>query len=87
MDEGYNEARRILTEHADEHKRLAEALLEYETLTGSEIIKAMKGEEIHRGDDDDETPAPSTPSVTAIPKTKKPKSKPEGDGGMEPEPT
>ena len=48
----------------------------------------MKGEPIHRGDDDDETPAASAPSITAIPKTKKPKSKPGDDtGGMEPEPT
>ncbi|RDC73307.1 ATP-dependent metallopeptidase FtsH/Yme1/Tma family protein [Rhodovulum sp. 12E13] len=88
VDEGYAEAKRILTEHADEHHRLAEALLEYETLTGPEILKAMKGEPIHRGDDDDDAPAPSAPSITAIPKTKKPKSKPGDDtGGMEPEPT
>jgi cell division protease FtsH len=87
IDEGYETAKRILTEHADEHKRLAEALLEYETLTGSEIQKAMKGEPIDRGDDDE--PTAGLPSITAIPKTKKPKSKPLDDspGGMEPEPT
>jgi len=87
IDEGYDMARRILTEHADEHQRLAEALLEYETLTGPEILKAMKGEQIDRGDDDDDAAAPATPSITAIPKTKKPKSPPASDGGLEPEPT
>ena len=89
VDEGYDTAKRILTEHGDEHQRLAEALLEYETLTGAEILKAMKGEPIPRGDDDDEAPTASAPSITAIPKTKKPKSKPLDDspGGMEPEPT
>jgi cell division protease FtsH len=88
VDEGYETAKRILTEHADEHNRLAEALLEYETLTGPEIEKAMKGEPIHRGDDDDETPASPTASITSIPKTKKPRQRPSDDtGGMEPEPT
>jgi len=85
VDEGYEEAKRILTENADEHHRLAEALLEYETLTGPEILKAMKGEPLDRGDDEDDTPSGNVPSITAIPKTK-PRSKPD-DGGMAPEPT
>jgi cell division protease FtsH len=87
IDEGYETAKRILTEHAEEHHRLAEALLEYETLTGPEIMKAMKGEPIDRGDDDE--PSPGAPSITAIPKTKKPKADPSGGtpDGMEPEPT
>ena len=33
VDDGYNEAKRILTERAEDHKRLSHALLEYETLT------------------------------------------------------
>ncbi|MEO1680266.1 MAG: ATP-dependent zinc metalloprotease FtsH [Pseudomonadota bacterium] len=89
VDEGYEVAKRILSEHSEEHHNLAEALLEYETLTGPEIQKAMKGEPINRGDDDDDQPAPGIPSITAIPKTKKAKAKPEGDladGGPEPDP-
>ena len=86
VDEGYETAKRILTERHDDLERLAQGLLEYETLTGSEITKVISGEPLNRGDDDD-TPAPTDkPSVTAIPKTK-PKSKPSGDGGLEPEPT
>ncbi|MYM54879.1 ATP-dependent zinc metalloprotease FtsH [Thalassovita mangrovi] len=86
IQDGYDNAYRILTEKQEEWERLAQGLLEYETLTGEEIERVMKGEPPHAGSDDDTPDAGSAPSVTAIPKTK-PKSKPKGDGGMEPEPT
>jgi cell division protease FtsH len=88
VDEGYNTAKRILTEKREDLERLAQGLLEYETLTGPEIQKVIDGEPLNRGDDDDTSSASGgTPSVTAIPKLK-PKSKPSSDdGGMEPEPT
>jgi cell division protease FtsH len=85
IDEGYNTAKRILTEKKDEWERLAQGLLEYETLTGAEIQKVINGEPLNRGDDEDDTPTSGTPSVTAIPKAKS-RSKPR-DGGMEPEPS
>ena len=85
VDEGYATAKRILTEKREDLERLAQGLLEYETLTGSEITKVIAGEPLHRGEDDDDTDTGGTASVTAIPKTK-PKAKP-SDGGMEPEPT
>ena len=37
VDEGYNEARKILTEKIDDLHKIAKALLTYETLTGQEI--------------------------------------------------
>ncbi|MBV1902316.1 MAG: ATP-dependent zinc metalloprotease FtsH [Marinosulfonomonas sp.] len=84
-DEAYETAKSILTKKKKDLKRLAEGLLEYETLTGSEITKVIAGEALHRGEDEDDTPDQgNTPSVTAVPKTK-PKSKP--DGGLEPEPS
>ncbi|CUH64250.1 ATP-dependent zinc metalloprotease FtsH [Thalassovita gelatinovora] len=86
IQDGYEEALRILTEKKDEWERLAQGLLEYETLTGEEIKRVMKGEPPHAGSDDDTPDEGNAPSVTAIPKTK-PKSKPKGDGGMEPEPS
>ncbi|MCP3972202.1 MAG: ATP-dependent metallopeptidase FtsH/Yme1/Tma family protein [Rhodobacteraceae bacterium] len=87
VDEGFETATRILTEKRDDLERLAQGLLEYETLTGDEIAKVIAGEVLKRGDDDDESPdAGGTASVTAIPKTK-PKAKPSGDGGLEPEPS
>ncbi|NNF24708.1 MAG: ATP-dependent metallopeptidase FtsH/Yme1/Tma family protein [Rhodobacteraceae bacterium] len=87
VDEGYDVAKRILTEKRDDLERLAQGLLEYETLTGNEITKVIAGEPLGRDDDEDDTPDQgSAPSVTAIPKTK-PKSKPSSDGGLEPEPS
>ncbi|KCV83078.1 ATP-dependent metalloprotease FtsH [Actibacterium atlanticum] len=85
VDEGYDTAKRILTERAQDLENLAQGLLEYETLTGSEITKVIAGEALRRDDDDDaSSDSGNAPSVTAIPKTK-PKSS--SDGGMEPEPT
>ena len=87
VDEGYETAKRVLTEHAEDLERLAQGLLEYETLTGNEITKVIAGEPLNRGDDDeDDTDTGGTPSVTAIPKTK-PKSASPDDGGLEPEPS
>ena len=84
---GYERAHKILTEKNEEWERLAQGLLEYETLTGDEIKRVMRGEPPHSGEDDaGDQGEGSAPSVTAIPKTK-PRKKPEGDGGMEPEPT
>ncbi|WP_281856190.1 ATP-dependent zinc metalloprotease FtsH [Litoreibacter halocynthiae] len=87
VDEGYETAKRILTEKKEEWERLAQGLLEYETLTGSEIAKVVAGQPLNRGDDEeDDTPSSGTTSVAAIPKTRKPKT-PKSDGGMEPEPS
>jgi cell division protease FtsH len=87
VDEGYETAKRILTEKREDLERLAQGLLEYETLTGVEIMKVINGEPLNRGDDGDDTSKPGgTPSITAIPKTRKPKSDPD-TGGMEPEPS
>ncbi|WP_372571272.1 ATP-dependent zinc metalloprotease FtsH [Ruegeria jejuensis] len=86
IQEGYEQAHQILTEKAEEWERLAEGLLEYETLTGEEIERVMRGDPPTSEDDEGDTPDQgSAPSVTAIPKTK-PKSTPP-EGGMEPEPT
>ncbi|TYB84886.1 ATP-dependent zinc metalloprotease FtsH [Oceaniovalibus sp. ACAM 378] len=85
IDTGYETAKRILTEKSEDLERLAQGLLEYETLTGPEIMKVVNGEALNRGDDNDDRPDQgNSPSVTAIPKTKRPKSP---DGGLEPEPT
>ena len=87
IEDGYQRALQILKDKNAEWERLAQGLLEYETLTGDEIKRVMRGEPPHDGEDDagDEGEG-NAPSVTAIPKTK-PRKKPEGDGGMEPEPT
>ena len=87
IDEGYDVAYKVIEEHKDEFELLAQGLLEYETLTGEEIRRVIRGEPPHVDPDEDDTPdAGSAPSVTAIPKTK-PKSRPSSDPGLEPEPT
>jgi len=85
IQQGYEKAHEIIEEHKEEWERLAQGLLEYETLTGDEIRKIMAGEDIG-GDDDDtgSTPSGNAPALTAIPKTKP---KATDDGGMAPEPT
>ena len=86
VDEGYHTAKRILTEKRDDLERLAQGLLEYETLTGNEIARVIAGEALNRGDDADDTPPSGGSSITSIPKTK-PRKPRATDGGMEPEPT
>ena len=54
VDEGYETAKRILTEKRDDLDRLANGLLEYETLTGKEITRVINGQPLNRGADDDE---------------------------------
>ena len=88
IDEGYELAYKILTEKNEEFERLAQGLLEYETLTGDEIERVVRGEPPHvdEDEDDNKSDSGSAPSLTAVPKTK-PKKPRASDGGMEPEPT
>ena len=86
VDEGYDTAKRVLTEKFEDLKRLAEGLLEYETLTGSEITRVIAGEPLRRGEDDDGMPTGgNATSLPSVPRERKPKA-PKSDGGMEPEP-
>jgi cell division protease FtsH len=87
VDEGYETAKRILTEKRNDMELLAQGLLEYETLTGEEIGKVIAGEKLDRSDDGDVPPAAGDASHAAVPKAGKPKRPDLGDeGGMEPQP-
>jgi len=82
---GYDGARQLILDNADEFERLAQGLLEYETLTGAEIQRVMDGKPPQPGADEPaEKVAAAKPSLTALPKAGK---KPKGDGEMAPEPT
>ncbi len=85
IEDAYKRAYQILEEHKDEWERLAQGLLEYETLTGEEIKRVMNGEPPQADDDADDDAGTGATSVTAIPKAKPKKSPPEED--MEPEPS
>lgn len=71
---GEDEARRILTEKLEDLHTLARALLEYETLTGDEIINALKGVAPVR-DDEAEAKRPAGPAV-AVPLSPRPDPEP-----------
>ncbi|HTU12907.1 MAG TPA: ATP-dependent zinc metalloprotease FtsH [Allosphingosinicella sp.] len=82
VEEGENRARQVLTDNLDELHKLAGALLEYETLTGDESKRAIKGEDIGR---DNPSARPTVTPITgaSIPSTRRPRG---GDfGGAAPQ--
>jgi cell division protease FtsH len=84
VNNGQEDARRILTEKRDGLETVAKALLEYETLTGDEIIGLLAGRQPQR----DSSEPPSTPrSSTMVPSAgKNRKPGPDTPGGLEPQP-
>jgi len=67
VDECYRRAQKLINEHQEEARRIAEALLTYETLQSDDIDKVMKGEELKRESPprpvqaEPAKPAPETP--------------------------
>jgi cell division protease FtsH len=82
VEEGYNEATRILTEKRADLEALAKGLLEFETLSGDEIQDLLKGKKPNR----ESVLEPSTPRTSAVPPAGKPRPRPDPDAGMEPQP-
>ncbi|EKS29523.1 MAG: ATP-dependent zinc metalloprotease FtsH [Afipia felis] len=80
VEEGYNEATRILTEKREDLETLAKGLLEFETLSGDEITDLLNGKKPNR----ESVLEPATPRTSAVPPTGKPRPRP--DAGMEPQP-
>jgi cell division protease FtsH len=85
VDGGYQDAKRILTERRGDLELLGRALLEYETLTGDEIVKVIRGEKLDRPEDTPpaaQPPTPALPVTDAFPTDPRPR----GFGGPEPAP-
>jgi len=72
VEEGEARARQVLTDNLDELHKLAGALLDYETLTGDEAKRAIRGEDIGRANPSD-APGPTPITGSTIPKTRRPK--------------
>jgi len=71
VEGGLDRARTILTDHRDQLEMIAQALLEYETLTGEEIKTLLSGGSIDRSS----TKGPTIPPAgSSIPKSKRPNS-------------
>ena len=83
--EGSDKAKSVLTDRNDAWERLAQALLEYETLTGDEINQLLRGEQIVREDPNDnpDVPPPASVPSSGAPTGDKPD---DNTGGMEPSP-
>ena len=71
VDEGYAKAKSILKKEKKKLDLLANGLLEYETLTGSEITQVLAGKPLNRDLDDFDEPDDKQKknSVTSVPKT------------------
>ncbi len=78
----YDEAKRILTDNHDQFVSLAEALLEYETLTGEEINDIIAGKPPRRDGGD----AAATPRSSAVPPTSTGRDTKGGEPGIDPMP-
>ncbi|MEM9750333.1 MAG: cell division protein FtsH, partial [Pseudomonadota bacterium] len=89
IEEAYAEAQRILTEKLDDLHSLANGLLEYETLSGEEILAVLRGEKIVR-DEPEDMATPDGPT-SSVPDSGEgagsgDRGRDRGLGGLEPEP-
>jgi len=82
VEDGYNQATKILTEKRADLEALAKGLLEYETLTGDEIQDLLKGKKPNR----ESVLEPTAPRTSAVPPAGKPRPRPDPDPGLEPQP-
>jgi cell division protease FtsH len=85
IEDGERTARETITGNIDQFEAIAQALLEYETLTGDELRALMDGKPPVRPEDTD-TPAHKASSVPSAGKNAKKRPGPEPEGGMEPQP-
>ncbi|MEO8758191.1 MAG: ATP-dependent zinc metalloprotease FtsH [Devosia sp.] len=84
VEEGYTTAQTVIRENIDGLHTIAQALLEYETLTGDEIRNLMDG--IPPVRDDGSDTAPKSTGVPSAGKTARKRPDAEPDGAPEPQP-
>ncbi|HHG90440.1 MAG TPA: ATP-dependent metallopeptidase FtsH/Yme1/Tma family protein [Devosia sp.] len=86
VEDGYAKAQEVIRENMDDLHAIAQALLEYETLSGDEIRGILEGKQPVRESDDDSAPkGTGVPSAGKAAKKKSKKPSPSSDG-MEPQP-
>jgi len=82
IEEAEQTARRIIADNADDFEKIAQGLLEYETLSGDEIRDLLNGKPPVRDTGDPNPPTRGSPVPTAG--RNRPRGEPEG--GLEPQP-
>jgi cell division protease FtsH len=82
VQDGYETAQKVIRENIDDLHAIAQALIEYETLTGDEIRGLLEGKTPVRPDDSE--PVVKSTGVPVAGKTGR--KRPEGDPGAAPEP-
>ncbi|MBX9746772.1 MAG: ATP-dependent zinc metalloprotease FtsH [Hyphomonadaceae bacterium] len=84
VTEGQDLARKVLTEHKDDLLMLSEALVEYETLSGDEVMALLRGEKLNRPEEPPATPLPPTSALPVTDEEEEPAARP-GWGGAAPQ--
>jgi cell division protease FtsH len=85
VEEAYEKARKILTDNLGDLHKIAQALLEYETLSGDEMMALLRGEKIARETQVEEPPN-TMPPPSSVPSSGRPRG-PDGGGHPEPQPS
>ena len=80
VQEAHEEAKALLTEHLDTLHRIAQNLLEYETLTGEEIKTLVNGQEIQRASPN---AVKAPPAKSSLPSSRA-KGTPQADSSLPP---
>ena len=82
VQDGYDTAQRVIRDNINDLHAIAQALIEFETLTGDEIRGLLDGKTPVRDSDADVTPKSS-----GVPSAGRPgKKRPAADPGLEPQP-
>ena len=82
---GEKKAWDVLTAHKKDLEAITQALMEYETISGDEVLTLMRGEKIERKSDDEGTKGPIGSAVPTAGRPSRPREEPDA-GGMEPAP-
>ncbi|MEQ1714211.1 MAG: cell division protein FtsH, partial [Hyphomicrobium sp.] len=83
---GQAKAWEVLLANRAQLESITQALMEFETLSGDEVMVLMRGEKIVRRSDDDGTKGPIGSAVPVAGRQSKPREEP-GPGSMEPAPS
>ncbi|MEW5964359.1 MAG: ATP-dependent zinc metalloprotease FtsH [Pseudomonadota bacterium] len=82
---GYDKAWEVLSGHRNELEAITQALMEYETISGDEVGRLMRGDRIVRDTEDEGTSGPIGSAVPIAGRPTRPRQEPD-TGGMAPQP-